>query len=76
MLEATTYANGDIRLDQPLNLPAHMRVYVVVPKQSEQYSAIVPQEYHDGTLRIPFVRIVDDGLAKRMVKTVAPVAIQ
>jgi len=70
--EAITDIKGNIRFADTVRLPAHTKVYVVVPEQTTPYSAIVqePDALHPSAIRFPLVRIVEEGLAKRLVKTV------
>lgn len=69
--EALTDSNGAVRLTGEARLPAHTKIYVV-PEQTISYNEIV-QETADlplSALRFPLVRVVDEELAKRLVKTI------
>jgi len=70
--EAITDADGSVRFADAVRLPAHTKVYVVVPEQATPYTAIAPEivDLPASALRFPSVRITDEGLAKRLVKTV------
>ncbi len=70
--EAFTDADGSVRFADAVRLPAHTRVYVVVPEQTTIYSQIAPEiaDLSATALRFPSIRITADGLAKRLVKTV------
>lgn len=70
--EAITDANGSVRFADTVRLPAHTKVYVVVPEQTTSYTAIAPEiaDLPDSALHFPSVRITEEGLAKRLVKTV------
>jgi hypothetical protein len=70
--EAVTDDKGNIRFNDVVHLPAHTKVYVVVPEETTPYAAIVP-EPHDvrsSEIRFPLVRVDEEGLAKRLVKTI------
>ncbi len=70
--EAMTDDDGNVRIAGTVRLPAHAKVYVVVPEQSTSYAKIAPNltDVASTTLRFPLVRVDDEGLAKRLVKTV------
>ena len=70
--EALTDDNGVVRLNGAARLPAHMKVYVVVPEQTISYTEIMQGtiEAPPSTLRFPLVRVTDEELAKRLVKTI------
>lgn len=70
--EAFTDANGSIRFADAVRLPAHTKVYVIVPEQTTSSTAIAPEiaDLPASALRFPSVRVTEEGLAKRLVKTV------
>ena len=70
--EALTDDNGVVRLNGAAQLPAHTKVYVIVPEQTISYAEIAPEtaDLDLTTIRFPSVRVVDEELAKRLVKTV------
>lgn len=70
--EAITDANGNVRFADTVRLPAHTKVYVLVPEQTTPYAEIVlaTDELPASSLRFPLVRVMEEGLAKRLVKTV------
>jgi len=70
--EALTDANGNLQFAETVRLPAHTKVFVVIPEQTIPYAEIVP-ETRDLTLssiHFPLVRVTEEGLAKRLVKTI------
>ena len=71
-IEAMTDGDGNVRFADTVRLPAHTKVFVIIPEQTLSYAEIVPKP-HDvasSTIRFPLVRIHEDGLAKRLVKTI------
>ena len=70
--EALTDDNGIVKLNGAARLPAHTRVYVVVPEQTISYTDIFPvsSDFSASEIRIPLFRVVDEELAKRLVKTI------
>ena len=70
--EAITDANGNVRFADAVRLPAHTKVYVVVPEQTTSYAGIVLETDNlpPAAMRFPLVRVTEEGLAKRLVKTV------
>ncbi len=70
--KAITDANGNIQFADTVFLPAHTKVYVIVPEQTISYAEIVPETDNllPATMRFPLVRVVEEGLTKRLVKTV------
>jgi hypothetical protein len=70
--EAITDDDGNIRLADTVRLPGHTKVYVVVPEQTTAFSQIAPDISTSpaSALRYPLVRVTDEGLTKRLVKTV------
>ena len=70
--EANTDAEGSIHFADAVRLPAHTRVYVVVPEQTVAYTDIapLPDAPPASIMNFPFVRVVEEGLAKRLVKTI------
>ena len=70
--EAITDDEGNIRLADTVRLPGHTKVYVVVPEQTIAFSQIAPDinALPASALRYPLVRVTDEGLTKRLVKTV------
>ena len=70
--EALTDANGNLQFAETVRLPAHTKVFVVVPEQTISYAEIMP-ETHDVTpsmIHFPSVRVTEEGLTKRLVKTI------
>jgi hypothetical protein len=70
--EGTTDDKGNVRFADTVHLPAHTKVYVVVPEQVTPYSEIVrePDASPPSVIRFPLARVVEEGLAKRLVKTI------
>ncbi len=70
--EAETDDDGNVRFAGTVRLPAHAKVYVIVPEQTTSYAEIVPYptDLSVTAVRFPLVRVDDEGLAKRLVKTV------
>ena len=70
--EAVTDDDGSIRLTDAMRLPAHTKVYVIVPEQTTPYAEIAPEINVSpaSTMRVPLARVMEEGLAKRLVKTV------
>ncbi len=70
--EAITDDSGNVRFADAVRLPAHTKVYVVVPEQTTAYTAITPEinDLPSSAMRLPLVRVTEAELAKRLVKTV------
>ena len=92
--EALTNEKGEVQFAEFVRLPAHTKVYVVVPEQTEMVSNVVPvltsnpvddrseqvtaysqirpnaPTLDPSALHFPSVRVVDNELAKRLVKTI------
>ena len=71
-IEALTDANGNLQFAEAVRLPAHTRVFVVIPEQTIPYAEIVleTRDLALSTIRFPLIRVTENGLAKRLVKTV------
>ena len=71
-LEAITDEKGNLQLGDLSKLPAHSKVYVIIPEQSVSFLEIASQSGCSTPpgVNFPMVRIDDEGLAKRLVKTV------
>ena len=70
--KAFTDANGSVQFVDAVRLPAHTNIYVVVPEQTTSYTAIVPEiaDLPASALRFPSVRVTEESLVKRLVKTI------
>jgi len=70
--EALTDANGNLKFAETVRLPAHTKVFVVIPEQTVPYAEIVPEtrEQSLSMIHFPLVRVKEEGLAKRLVKTI------
>ncbi len=70
--EALTDENGNLRFADTVHLPAHTKVYIVVPEQATSYAEIAPEtgEISPASMRFPLVRVTQEGLAKRLIKII------
>jgi len=70
--EALTDANGNLRFAETVRLPAHTKVFVVIPEQTIPYAEIVPatRDLPPSEIHFPLVRVTEEGLAKRLLKTI------
>ena len=70
--EAVTDADGNLQFAEGVRLPANAKVFVVIPEQTTPYAEIAPEacEATPSVIRFPLVRVTENGLAKRLVKTV------
>ena len=71
-LEAITDEKGNLQLSDFPKLPAHSKVYVIIPEQSVSFNEIFSQPVCSppSNVNFPMVRIEDEGLAKLLVKIV------
>jgi len=70
--EAITGDDGNIRLADNVRLPGQKKVYAVVPDRTTDNYQIAPHidTLSASTLHYPLVRVTDEGLTQRLVKTV------
>jgi hypothetical protein len=71
-IEAFTDADGNLQFAEAVRLPAYTKVFVVIPEQTIPYAEIVPETLGLplATIRFPLVRVAENGLTERLVKTV------
>ena len=71
-LEAVTDEMGNLQFTDSLRLPAHSKVYVIIPEQTVSFNEIAPGINNSilPTVNFPMVRVEDEGLAKRLVKII------
>lgn len=72
-LEVVTDEKGNLQLSDLSKLPANSKIIVIIPEHSVSFNEVVSQPVRINlrAVNFPIVRIEDEGLAKRLVKTVA-----